>query len=284
MVDIRRILRDAPKASKWNGQTVSRVEHKLDGHRLFVYKDPQGECRAFKRNAWHQNPLPLLVRDPTFKNQISYMANGSLLDGEIVCSDGAPASEVISRMKLGEGFTYRPICVPLWDSMRVYSYAISNEIIYNCGFQTVGWFTWNEKFTKSVLLQMALDGNHEGWVLKEGLWSRWYKLKTQHTVDVVVMNSEPLVSRGEIDENRVGSISVGVYKDGTLTPIGKVGTGFTDDDRIAFKQWNTKVIEVATDGLQAGGRLRWPAFKRTRPDKDPVDCTWESEIEGLPRV
>jgi hypothetical protein len=53
-----------------------------------------------------------------------------------------------------------------------------------------------------------------------------------------------------------------------ITPMGNVGTGFTDLERnVAFGAWEHQTIEVECMGLTPNGKFRHPRFLRLRFDK-----------------
>ncbi len=72
--------------------------------------------------------------------------------------------------------------------------------------------------------------------------SSWIKIKHQRTQDVVIGGWRP----GEGGRaNTIGSLVVGVHRDGELTYAGRVGTGFSDAELKALKRLLTK---IETDG------------------------------------
>ena len=104
--------------------------------------------------------------------------------------------------------------------------------------------------------QFALSEGHEGLVLRQG--NKWLKVKTEETLDVLVTGA--IEGTGK-NKGRLGAL---------ITKRGKVGTGFTDEDRIAM--WPDapigQVIEVSCMELTEAGQMRHPRFIRLRPDKD----------------
>lgn len=136
-------------------------------------------------------------------------------------------------------------------------------------------------------------------VYRVGRRSRdWIKLKHTRTQEVVVAGWKP--GKGA-REATIGSLLLGVNEGGALRYIGKVGTGFSDAelgrlrgrlDRLARKtapvagvpaveardaRWVTPSLvgEVVYAELTGDGRLRAPAWKGWRPDKDPGDVVRE---------
>lgn len=117
-----------------------------------------------------------------------------------------------------------------------------------------------------------------------GAWFKWKRAPL--TLDVVLM----YVQRGHGPRSSVYSdYTFGVWQGPVLVPVGKAGSGITDQDLIALDQWvrhNTTdrfgpvravapglVLEVAFDSVQpsprhkAGLALRFPRIARIRWDK-----------------
>jgi bifunctional non-homologous end joining protein LigD len=127
----------------------------------------------------------------------------------------------------------------------------------------------------------------------------WRKIKNVFRQETVVGGWKP----GEGGRaGWIGSLLVGVHTDGDLVYCGHVGTGFTQQtlrmlgDRLAalrrdtspfagplapedarFAHWVEPVLiaEVEFRGWTKSGRLRGPAYKGLRDDKDPADVVRE---------
>jgi hypothetical protein len=111
------------------------------------------------------------------------------------------------------------------------------------------------------LLEQAVKSGHEGIILRQG--NRWIKVKPEETYDVRIKS----VIEGEgKHKGRLGAV---------MTSRGKVGTGFTDEERHAF--WDNrnsylgKIIEVGCMGLTEAGQFRHPRYEGLRLDKDETD-------------
>lgn len=98
------------------------------------------------------------------------------------------------------------------------------------------------------------DG-HEGLVLRQG--DKWVKVVDEVHYDV------PIIGVIEGKGRNVGRL--GAF----ITPMGKVGTGFTDEEREAYfaKHMIGETIEVACKELTSDGKFRHPRFVRDRWDK-----------------
>lgn len=128
----------------------------------------------------------------------------------------------------------------------------------------------------------------------------WLKIKHALRQEVVIAGWKP--GKGN-REGRVGSLLAGVYDDGALLYCGHVGTGFTDKtlrmlgDRLrplrrpdspfdgpvpprdagpAVWVEPCLVIEVEFDRWTRAGRMRAPAYRGLRDDKDPADVIRET--------
>lgn len=101
-------------------------------------------------------------------------------------------------------------------------------------------------------LRYALERGDEGLILRQG--DKWLKVKPNITHDVKVIGV--IEGKGK-HAGKMGAL---------ITPMGKVGTGFTDKDR-EIKDWMGKIIEVESMQLTPYGKFRHPRFIRERPDK-----------------
>jgi len=110
---------------------------------------------------------------------------------------------------------------------------------------------------KRMLKRLALDKGYEGLVLRKG--NLWIKVKPLETYDVVVTGV--IAGEGK-HEGRLGALK---------TPMGNVGTGFSDEMREEL--WGSpafvvgETIEVECMQLTPAGMFRHPRFVRMRYDK-----------------
>ena len=114
------------------------------------------------------------------------------------------------------------------------------------------------------------------------------KIKNLKTIDCVILGYT--IGEGK-REYTFGALIIGAYKAGELIQLGKVGTGWSDQEIIDLKQkmdslilrkeddkaWikHELVCEVEYLELTKNEDLRAPSFKRLRFDKDPKDCILE---------
>jgi bifunctional non-homologous end joining protein LigD len=126
--------------------------------------------------------------------------------------------------------------------------------------------------------------------------SGWVKVKNVCEADVVVGGWAPGEGRRS---GRVGALVAGLYENGELSYVGKVGTGFTDRtlailerelrplrrDSSPFRGRQPPkgaifaeprlVARVELREWTKSGTMRAPSFKGLRDDIDPQDCTRE---------
>jgi len=114
--------------------------------------------------------------------------------------------------------------------------------------------TWTNPSAYQIKKRMtiAVAAGYEGLVLRQG--DKWIKVKPKETYDVKVTGVQE--GKGQ-HEGAMGAL---------LTDMGKVGTGFTREQR---KQvWRKgNVIEVECMSLTPKGKFRHPRFVRERFDK-----------------
>ncbi|MCZ7385678.1 MAG: non-homologous end-joining DNA ligase [Candidatus Methanoperedens sp.] len=156
--------------------------------------------------------------------------------------------------------------------------------------------------TGVVYYQAVLEKGLEGIMAKKKQSSyepgkrsnNWLKIKQVKTCDCVIFG----YTRGEGNrENTFGSLILGLYDSAGPVFIGKVGTGFSQEDMENMKRlldeykvdeetlqgvdmdreitWLRPdvVCEVGYQSTTEDGKLRIPVFKRFREDKDPLECT-----------
>lgn len=119
--------------------------------------------------------------------------------------------------------------------------------------------TWTDPSANliSKMLDTAVYEALEGIVLRQG--DKWLKVKPTETHDVKI------IGMMEGTGKYVGMMGC------LVTPMGRIGTGFTDEERKDFWErktelvWNT--VEVECMSLTKDGKFRHPRFKRIRWDK-----------------
>ncbi|MBD3194965.1 MAG: DNA ligase [Candidatus Lokiarchaeota archaeon] len=112
------------------------------------------------------------------------------------------------------------------------------------------------------------------------------KIKNLNTIDCIILG----YTKGEGKrENTFGALRIGAYNEGELIKLGKVGTGWTDQELIDLKRkLDTLIINELDDTIYVKKELvcevefleltdnlelRAPSFKGLRYDKEPKDCS-----------
>lgn len=142
-----------------------------------------------------------------------------------------------------------------------------------------------------TMWKFVTDQSLEGLIAKRptsrymaGRSSSWVKLKPTSTVSCLVTGWE--TGTGRI-EGKMGALHLGVIAPEGIREIGKVGTGFTDEQRglwaealtededmgrVADGYYARYVVEVEYQNLTKDGRLRFPSYKGVRNDLSPAAC------------
>lgn len=104
----------------------------------------------------------------------------------------------------------------------------------------------------------------------------WLKYKKMLTVDYVIMGYD--ISASTKYKGQIKAIKIGIYKNGALKQVGKVGS-MKEKDRLFFSKEGSsligKVIEVGGYEVFPSGAMRHPYFIRMRPDLTRHDANLE---------
>ena len=236
---------------------------------------------------------------------------GTVLDGEMVCPwDGARSKDVTSIMGSAPAKAIAKQRKVGWLRWTVFDCLyFKGEDIRNLPLVKRREYLarvldeWNNsnvvqaKVVKQDIEQFlheVWERKGEGVILKDngrpyGEQTTWIKVKKEFTVDCVVMGYEPPKQFSEKvdgttsvtkywEQGLIGAITVGQYKNGTLTECGSI-SGMTDAMRAEFtkngKKYIGAVVEVeANEREEDTGRFRHPRFVQIRDNKDAKDCLW----------
>ena len=287
-------------------------EPKFDGTRVLIYKQKE-EIKLINRRG-----LNISYRYPELKVAGNIEADQAVLDGELVVFDrtGKPnfyllaeREHIESRLKIRLRAKLFPATLivfdvlelngkplvrkPLLERKRILERLVKeSERIRLCPWTKEGRKLWRE------VRKLGLEGVMAKRIDSPYIPQRsdyWLKIKLLKTLDVVVCGW----TSGR--RNGFGSLIVGAYKNGKLVYLGKVGTGFSQEDvkllvpilkkleiktcpfktlpdldlppdRKAFWTKPKLVCEVRFQQLSPEGIMRAPAFLRLRNDKPPSDC------------
>lgn len=108
------------------------------------------------------------------------------------------------------------------------------------------------------------------------------RLKREVEVDYVVLD---IIEGNNSLRGSLGALVCGLYREGQLVNVLKVGGGFKRPER--FRIWSTwpealhRVVQISGRGLFPSGALRHPNFVRFRDDKKPEECQFESLLSQI---
>ena len=285
-------------------------EVKWDGIRAVSYVNEELSIRS-------RNQKELTDNFPEL-SELNDMTSDTVLDGEIVVmKDGRPDFQTLIQRKQNTNSdeirymsgkfpaTYiifdilekdgeKLLDIPLMERKRILKNSVREG-----KFVVLSLFVEN---TGEAYYRAALEKGLEGIMAKKKQSSyepgkrsdNWLKIKHEKTCDCAIFG----YTKGEGNrENTFGSLIMGLYDAGEPVFIGKVGTGFSQEDRENIKLSLDKykveeetlagvdmgreitwlrpelVCEVGYQSITDDGRLRIPVFKRLREDKDPLECT-----------
>jgi len=282
-------------------------EPKLDGTRALCYKD--GGIRFINRR-----DRDITERYPELDISSSIRARDCVLDGEIVVFDdtGNPSFRLLQKREQTSPSVYHlrsrqhPSTYVVFDILNHDGQDLTSLPLSERRIVLESVVTEGPSLRKIVqtmegrkLWALILDRGVEGVMAKrmdskyeQGIRSQhWLKIKTTLTVDCVVV--------GYSHEKRaISSLALALYDDDVLVYVGRVGTGFTEDQmehmvrileplRIDVPpvvnvpehdlSWvrPEMVCKVEFLELTINGHLRAPSFRGLRYDKPPKDCGME---------
>ncbi|MEA2361805.1 MAG: bifunctional non-ous end joining protein LigD [Thermoleophilaceae bacterium] len=299
-----------PDEEKWG------FEVKWDGIRAVAFLD-HGHINLQGRNFSDFTPRYPEVRE--LARELG--ARRVILDGEVVAfdDDGKPSFERLqTRMHLASDSAVRrrardtPVTYVIFDLLYLdghstlgLAYEQRRELLEALELDGPAWRApAYHRGEGSALLNATRELGIEGIVAKRldstyqpgARGSAWLKIKNVCEQDVVIGGFTP----GEGGRSgTLGALVCGVYDDGKLTYVGKVGTGFTEKT-LALVQRELEPLRRDTSpfvGRQPpkgtvfieprlvarvelrewtrSGTMRAPSFKGLRDDVDPQDCVRE---------
>ena len=278
------------------------LERKLDGVRCIAVAD-EGRVQLFSRTA-HD----VTARWPAVAAAVGALGRDLVLDGEVVAMDG---EEPLGFQALQQG--ERPPALWAFDVLNLDGDDLRSNPLHARRAALIeavdgadGALRLTEEWEgrSEDRYARACAQGWEGLIAKvadgpyvSGRSRQWLKLKCVAEQEVVIGGwTDPRGSR-----TGLGALLVGVYDDGALRYVGKVGTGFDrrvlDDlvgrlrkleretspfsepikPRVAGAHWAEPrlVAQVGFQEWTAAGRLRQPRFLGLRDDKAPEDVVAE---------
>ena len=250
----------------------------------------------------------------------------AILDGEIVALDerGAPSFQRLQpRMHVRDESAVRklrrttPVVYEVFDVLWVDGLDVrkrplrERQRLLDEIVTPMGAIKRSEQFigTGRALYAAAKEQGIEGVVAKRldapyssSRSAAWVKIKAFRSMECVIGGwTEGQGGR----TNALGALLIGVYRDGKLSPLGHVGSGFDErtlkellatlrdreSPRSPFAveprvnqpaHWCLPelVCEVQYAELTRDGTLRHPTYRGLRPDIDPLSCTGEEHRES----
>jgi bifunctional non-homologous end joining protein LigD len=290
-------------------------EAKWDGVRTLAFVDG-GEVRLQTRNL-----LDCTKQYPEAHGAAEALTGGyqAILDGEVVAFDekGVPSFQrlqprmhqrdesAVSRLRKSV-----PVVYEVFDLLYLDGEDLTGKPLrerrqrLEAALEPMGAIRLSEGFpgTGKALFKAVQEQGLEGIVAKRldapyvsGRSAAWVKIKAFKTMDCVVGGwTEGQGGR----HGTLGALVIGIYKDGSLVPVGHVGSGFDDrtlrDLLVTLKEHQSPsspfavaprlnapatwcfpdlVCEVRYVELTRDGTLRSPTYLGLRLDVDPKECT-----------
>lgn len=278
-----------PKFKSYNGQSVRYIQPKFDGHLMKIYKEQKiaGICNVHVFTKNDKDVTDKIWQIQHIRNVLVKLPNQSIVFAELHFPGGFSTDVPTMLNNADERLQLTAFAAPMVDGenmvdarlpgvmliLQDYGVGVSHTRILN-SIRTV------VKSEQEELIQLAIEDRLEGYVLKEGHMTGWYKLKPVKELDAFVIGTCQSFSAQHY--GGLKSIQVAVLDDnGKIHDLGQVGSGFEADYRAQF---NTKekratltnrVCEIQYDSIAANGKLRFPRFIRWRDDKDKKDCATE---------
>ena len=265
-----------PSVPEWKGEHVRWAEIKRDGHRMTVIIDRVGQAFARGRKPTLEM-VHELKRTPELKRFIESLPPATIVDME-VCGQSRFSTDVVTSIKSGCA-TFEVIALPYYHGVDILNREGRWSSDLSLFAATHGVKTsFSEKqlvredFAKQsqFLKRYARDHKIEGFVVKNQLWSQWYKVKPVRRGDFIVIGKSQRVFYHDLKALSLAYID---RESGRLVEIGEVGSGFTLLQRKEYWASAPRVVEVEFDSVNARGKLRFPTFIRVRDDeKDVGEC------------
>jgi DNA ligase-1 len=281
--------------SKVSGKKL--IEVKLDGVRVITIVRSDGRVDMFSRNGKELANFPHIAEQisSVIKQKGSSKSMDVVLDGEIMSSSFQDLMKQVHRkdnVEAGDAVLNLFDVLPLAD----FEQGVYNKDQTTRSSMVKFWVEQNQALLPNVtyvanelvdldtlegqtrykeINQKAIDGGYEGIMLKDPTAPyeckrsvAWLKLKPFIEVSLEVKDVEEGTGK---NIGRLGALVCEGIDDGKSIRV-NVGSGFTDDDRIAF--WTSRsslagnIVEVRADAVtqnQDGSySLRFPRFKGFR--------------------
>ena len=262
-------MSDFPSVPKWNGQDCDFMLMKRDGHQLTIERSSTGRIRCTTRT-----PTDITYKIPwVWKPLLQRMPLDCTLVGELWLPGHAHSAVKTAIKESNESLR--------WDAFAILTEAadmrqdLVEEWLTARGLPHISYqrTTWQDDLERFMVQAEHDFIDCEGWVLKDTNMSRMFKWKPECTMDLIV--------KGTIDGKGkyLGQLGALVLETEEGYEVANV-SGMSDEQRLdmSIDDPTGKVVEVRYQSIGTKGRLRHPAFKRFRPDKQPGDCSaWQDD-------
>jgi DNA ligase-1 len=296
------------------------LEYKLDGARVQIHR-ADGEIRVYSRQL---NEVTAAV--PEVVEAVRALPVGeAILDGEVIAlrPDGRPQPFQITMRRFGRRLDVAnlrselPLATVLFDALRLDGRDVFDApqrerfsaLRERAPALVVPHRLTADRAEAEAFFDEALARGHEGLMAKApgspyeagGRGSAWLKVKTAHTLDLVVLAAEWGHGRrsGWLSNLHLGARDPG----GGFVMLGKTFKGLTDE----LLAWQTReflaravaddghvvtlrpelVVEIDFDDVQqsphypGGMALRLARVKRYRPDKSPLQADTIDTVRAI---
>lgn len=269
-----------------NVPTFKKAQVKLDGHRLTIAKDADGELYAIgrKRNENLIDKVRACLPQETI-DAINSLPNSTAVDGEIY-SPNKSSNYVSTALAKGGSLSFSSwACVFLSGERaknleKLSTFDRQSELLSFWGFEGVSEHSY-PGFMNFILphVERIVEAKGvEGYVFKCNPLHTWYKWKPVKTIDLVIMGF--VEGNGQFDES-LGALRLGYWnpEKGKLVHFCNVGSGLTKELRKRIwsdkEHYKNKSVEIAYDTIQKTGP-RFPRFRSFRDDKPLEECLYEA--------
>lgn len=293
--ELPQVVSTEPLSHAWTSDLVAEV--KLNGERELLYLgfDPYGRRSGTTMLSRQKSKSDGLFGDKT--EQVPHITGvdcvellHTVLDGEVFARDwvythsvmgSSPAIAVDNQREEKLVFYVFDMPYHKGQDIRKLPYderrKLLTQVVAELGSP---WVKVVEQFTGDLDLafRRITEAGGEGLVIKNrrsGYGQSWAKYKKASDVSVFITG---FTEGKKALAGMVGSVEIGVYKDGVVHCIGNV-SGFTNALRMDItnnrKAYLGRVMDVFAFELTRDEQLLNPTFHRFREDVSPEDCTLE---------
>jgi ATP-dependent DNA ligase len=255
------------RAKKWDGKPrkILRIEHKLDGYRFNFFNNQffarKGEVDYWEKflrskgSAWLESVPP-----------------NTVIDGELFLPD-RPATDVMTALNAGDdALVFKPFAIPKYygtplEGTPQEKFQIQDALLEDWHAPRVIHYKYtSHSYSQLARLAAAHPSKLEGYILKEDVYSGWWKVKPVWTVDLKVVGVLPGTGK---HFRRLGAL---ICANARGAIVANVGKGCDDAWRdLTKEQVLGRIVEVEHEGIQALGKLKFSRFIRWREDKKIPD-------------